>query len=107
VQIRVNGVWHQVNASVPPLGIFAQIDPIPHTTKVAKGDLMLVYSDGFSELETPNGLWGGQGIIDAIPPTFVDPYSVVGAILAAAELLMESTPLQHADDQTILCIAVQ
>ena len=51
----------------------------------------------FSEIETPTGLWGQQGIIGAVPAAEYDANAIIAKIVEAAQRAGK-----RLDDQTLL-----
>jgi hypothetical protein len=41
--------------------------PIPQSLTLSQHDLILSYSDGFTEIKVENSLWGEAGLLSAIP----------------------------------------
>jgi len=53
--------WQQWSATMPPLGVLPNAAPTPLCAELSANDLLILYSDGFSEIETEAGLWGMEG----------------------------------------------
>ncbi len=103
--IRQDGVWSQWQATMPPLGVLPDFVPEPQSTTLKRGDLIVYYSDGLSEIETPDGLWGTQGLQEALTAdNQVDAHGAVKAILEASTALRQNR-YPH-DDQTLLAISL-
>ena len=59
ILIRQNKKWLQLEATSPPIGVLPDSLAITQTTTLTKNDLVITYSDGFSEIELSDGsLWG-------------------------------------------------
>ncbi len=98
--VRTGNKWSLWNASTPPLGVLPDIKPQCDYRILQSGDLLICYSDGFSEIETPQGLWGTQGLLQAIPAHATNVEIAVQNIMAAVENLPNYGAA--ADDQTIM-----
>jgi sigma-B regulation protein RsbU (phosphoserine phosphatase) len=96
------GRWKRWRATVPPLGVLAELRPVAQRMTFEAGDLLVVYSDGFTEIETVDGLWGEAGLLAAMPTNVVDAAQVVEAIVPAAEQVRGGRPVH--DDQTMLVV---
>lgn len=106
--LRINGEWQRWKASAPPLGVLEAIDFTPQRIQLAEGDLLLLYSDGLSEIETADGWWTDAGLVVAAsvqPETKQSAYDVVHAILDAAQIARDGKSLH--DDQTLVGITYQ
>lgn len=101
--VALDGKWHEWTATMPPLGVLPDFSPQCQHARLTPGDLVIFYSDGLSEIETTDGLWGSQGLIDAVK-TLNEPDAkhAANAILQAAAILRGENP-PH-DDQTLLNI---
>ena len=101
---RLDG-WVRCKASAPPLGVFPEIEVTPQRTRLLAGEQVILYSDGLSEIETSYGLWSDRGLIgsaDAEPDGRSSAHVVIDAILMAAQIAREGSPMH--DDQTIVGI---
>jgi len=65
--VRHRGKWQMIEATVPPIGVLPFMDIEPYSLILEPNDLVLLYSDGFSEIEVNNELWGYEGLIKIIP----------------------------------------
>lgn len=92
--------WQQFEATVPPIGVLEEIYPESQTASLTSDSIIVCYSDGFSELPTDDGLWGEQGIINAIDPESSSAATMVDQIIESAHRVASTT---H-DDQTLLII---
>ncbi|MBI5930603.1 MAG: SpoIIE family protein phosphatase [Chloroflexi bacterium] len=97
---RIGNRWSLWNASTPPLGVLPEITPQSEYRLLESGDLLICYSDGFSEIETQHGFWGTHGLLRAIPDQIAGANLAVQEILAAVEHLPNYGAA--ADDQTIM-----
>lgn len=100
--VRLGERWTSVIATMPPLGVLPDALPSVYADQLAFGDLVILYSDGLSEIETAGGLWGEQGLLDAIPAQFDHMQAVIDGVLARANAVrVGATP--H-DDQTLMAL---
>lgn len=100
--IRNDGHWHQLNATVPPVGVLPDIFPETQRFKLKSDVILICYSDGFIEIPTPSGLWGIDGLISSIPPESSDVKQISAAIVRGVQNL--NHPVELHDDQTLLVI---
>lgn len=100
--IRVNGEWTRLQATVPPIGTLPVIFPEQQDLRLNRGDLILCYSDGFTETENEDGFWGEEGLLSSVPPESHDVEAIVQHIVRAADQIRGSK--QAHDDQTIFAI---
>lgn len=106
VVIRRRGpdVW--LEASAPPVGLFAESIYQANTVRLDAGDLILAYTDGFVEAVNPAGEeWGIEGLLSAVKRfPMRQPESVVEAAFAALD---EFSGENQSDDATILAALVR
>ncbi|MFQ3567324.1 MAG: PP2C family protein-serine/threonine phosphatase [Aggregatilineales bacterium] len=101
--IRRGDEWLRWRSTAPPLGVLASIEPELHALALDADELVIVYSDGLTELKTDSGFWGEAGLKRAAELAFgQSAKQVLRAILESAQTAM----LRGADedDQTILCL---
>ncbi|NJL34679.1 MAG: serine/threonine-protein phosphatase [Chloroflexaceae bacterium] len=85
VLVRQGHEWVHLPATAPPVGVLPTLDAELQTLTLQPGDLIVCYSDGFSEIQTPAGLWGQSGLLDAIPNDVPDVNALTRHIVAAAQ----------------------
>jgi serine phosphatase RsbU (regulator of sigma subunit) len=102
--IRRANQWTRLGATTPPIGTLPSIDPDAHEFQLQPSDVLLIYSDGFTEMETVNGFWTESGLLEAVPPQTNDAAIIATSILTAADLAGDKTT--ETDDQTLLIISV-
>ncbi len=98
--IRQDGEWLQLMATAPPLGVLEMLNVEKQVITLKCDDLVLTYTDGFTEIETAAGLWGDRGMTEAVPMTETRPSAAVQCIIEAAEQV-SVTPENH-DDRTLI-----
>lgn len=98
--VRQQNGWSRYGAGSPPLGILPEIASHEQHCALHDGDLVVCYSDGFSELETPHGLWGISGIQAAATTASERASDVRDALIGAAR--QAQTAMSPTDDQTML-----
>ncbi len=95
--------WLRWRSTAPPLGVLTSIEPELQALTLEPDELVIVYSDGLTELKTDDGFWGEAGLRCAAESAFGRPSAqVLRTILEAAQ-----TARLHGadeDDQTILCL---
>lgn len=99
-----NKEWFHIEASVPPVGVLDTLDVTCDTFNLATGDMLVCYSDGFTEINTGNEFWGEEGLQDAFrkeaqlqaanASTILE-----GVISRANKVQVDDVP---ADDQTLV-----
>ena len=88
-----------------PLGIEAGEGYATTTVGLAAGDLLLIYTDGFSEARNPAGAFlGAEGLTAALATAAGPAASVLTAVLSAVESFTAAAA--PADDRTLLAIGV-
>jgi sigma-B regulation protein RsbU (phosphoserine phosphatase) len=98
--IRQGEHWISLPATAPPIGVLPMLNVEIQKMPLGAQDLIMTYSDGYTEIETSNGLWGDQRLKDAIPAGDIAPVAAIEAVNEAAQkaaLLLE----QH-DDRTLI-----
>lgn len=98
----IDGIWQRWEATAPPIGVLRSLGVENQTFKLRPGDTFVCYSDGFSEIETPQGLWGDAGLVSVFLRSLTHPPSMIQAVLDAAESLQQGRS-PH-DDQTIFIV---
>jgi serine phosphatase RsbU (regulator of sigma subunit) len=102
ILVRVDKQWHSYDASMPPLGVLPEALPTMDKGVLNFSDMIILYSDGLSEIETGGALWGETGILNAIPPQFDSMRHVIDAVFGGAKAFRGSA-VPH-DDQTMLAL---
>ncbi len=106
VIIRRGGAVVWLEASAPPVGLFAETVYQAQSVQLYPGDSILVYTDGFVEATNAAGEeWGVEALLAAIKrcPTR-QPESIVEGAFAALD---EFSGNNQTDDATILAALVQ
>lgn len=98
--IRQGKEWVQLQATAPPIGVLPDLLAETQTLTLGNKDLVITYSDGFSEIERPNGdLWGPEGLLKAIPQGASDIDKLTQNIMLASHYAGRT----H-DDQTLVSV---
>jgi sigma-B regulation protein RsbU (phosphoserine phosphatase) len=102
--VLLRGEWTRWRATMPPLGVILDVEPTPQRAQLSDGDLLLLYSDGLSEIETEHGWWLDEGVLHAASESHTprSARTLIEAILNAAATIRAGKPLH--DDQTIVGI---
>ncbi len=100
--LRLKDTWRQWEATTPPLGVLPDAMPRRQQACLETGDLVVCYSDGYSEIETAQGLWGSRGLIEAVTADARSAEQIISAIRLAA-LRTRGNRTAH-DDQTLLTL---
>jgi sigma-B regulation protein RsbU (phosphoserine phosphatase) len=102
--VRQGGDWHLLKASAPPIGVLPDLNVISQSIVLNPGDVVVGYSDGFSEIETSTGLWSEAGLIGAVPDETSPATVLVQDIVGAARQVSIHSELQ--DDQTLIVLTL-
>jgi len=105
VVIGHGGVVTWLEASAPPVGLFAETVYHAQAVQLCPGDLIVAYTDGFVEATNAAGEeWGVQGFIAALKRCSTwQPESIVEAAFAALD---EFSSDSQTDDATIAAALV-
>ncbi|MBX3082887.1 MAG: SpoIIE family protein phosphatase [Anaerolineae bacterium] len=105
--VKTTDTWLSWRANFPPLGMIPDYEITENSSchrVLYPGDLVVCFSDGYTEIEVGNGLWGVQGVRAVIPDEVDSAEQVVTAVRQAADKL-ESDGILH-DDQTLLVLHI-
>jgi serine phosphatase RsbU (regulator of sigma subunit) len=98
VLVRQGGEWQRLAATAPPIGVLPDLHAETQRLKIRPNDLILCYSDGFTEIQMPSArLWGQTGLLNAVSPGANDVQAVIRQIVAASQ---QAGTVQ--DDQTLV-----
>jgi sigma-B regulation protein RsbU (phosphoserine phosphatase) len=105
VVIRRGGAVAWLEASAPPVGLFAETVYQAQAIQLYPGDLIVAYTDGFVEAtNTASEEWGVEGLLAAVKRCRTrQPESIVEAAFAALD---EFSGDNQTDDATILAALV-
>jgi sigma-B regulation protein RsbU (phosphoserine phosphatase) len=105
VVIRRGGAVVWLEASAPPVGLFAETVYLARAIQLYPGDLMVAYTDGIVEATNTGGEeWGVEGLLAAVRRCRTrQPESIVEAAFAALD---EFSGDNQTDDATILAALV-
>jgi sigma-B regulation protein RsbU (phosphoserine phosphatase) len=103
--IRQGGEWHRLEATAPPIGVLPDMTAETQRLALEPNDLIISYSDGFTEIETNEGLWGEEGLLGAVAPGKIDAKTIVDSIVQTAHEVAKNTRLS--DDQTLVIVTYQ
>jgi sigma-B regulation protein RsbU (phosphoserine phosphatase) len=102
--IRRGGAVAWLEASAPPVGLFAETVYQAQAVQLHPGDLVVAYTDGFVEATNASEEWGVEGLLHAVRRCRKrQPESVVEAAFAALD---EFSGDNQIDDATILAALV-
>lgn len=102
VLARLDQHWKTFAASMPPIGVLPDALPQMDAGALSFNDILILYSDGLSEIESDGVLWGESGIVNAIPPRFDSMRQVVDVVFSEAKGFRGSAPAH--DDQTMMAL---
>jgi sigma-B regulation protein RsbU (phosphoserine phosphatase) len=95
--VQHGGTWWRIPATVPPIGVLPDLGLEPQFLTLQTGDMLIVHSDGFSEIATPGRLWGQTGLLGAVAPHLPSAQAILEAIVHESRLAGEAE-----DDQTLI-----
>jgi serine phosphatase RsbU (regulator of sigma subunit) len=88
-----------------PIGIEQNIDPVLNQFQLKAGDVVFVYSDGFTEQEDSNGIeFGEKRLQDTIARCLVAGTPIAQVLPAAFDLFRGPVPLQ--DDASFMALHI-
>ncbi len=102
ILVRHAGQWLQMNATVPPIGVLPESNPETVILALQTDDLVMCYSDGFTEIETDDGLWGIEGLCACIPDGIHTAGEITKQIVKSARAVSNGREIQ--DDQTLVVV---
>lgn len=102
--IRKGHVWGTLEANVPPIGVLPTIRLETQFLKLETGDLIACYSDGFTEIETPEGWWGEAGLMQAISEGGESVHEITRHVVKGARQANGANEIR--DDQTLVVVAI-
>lgn len=97
VLVRHAREWCELNATAPPIGVLPMLEAESQRMTLHPGDLVLCYSDGITEVQIGEGLWGQAGLMKTIPSGARDVQALTHHIIAASQKVG-----QVHDDQTLV-----
>jgi phosphoserine phosphatase RsbU/P len=98
--LRQNADWGHIEASVPPIGVLDVLSVTCEEVMLSPGDVVILYSDGFSEIDTPEGLWGETGLLSVLQGQPVSPQAMLKRVVEQADTLQKGRA--QSDDQTLV-----
>lgn len=102
--LRLNGRWQRQLATTPPIGVLPTLVPREIEMTLGQGDLLILFSDGVTEIDVNGRLWGDGGIISAVPDEEASPSAVVQHVSEAADAVRQAN--EPHDDFTLLCVGL-
>lgn len=102
ILLNHEGKWLDIEASVPPLGVLEDLYPERQTFELSPDDLIVCYSDGFTEIATPEGLWGQEGLRGAIQNRDGEVNTMIEHIVTSSQAAGATS-----DDQTLVVVRLK
>ena len=96
------GKWQFLEATAPPIGVLPFIEFERQALQLYLDDMVICYSDGFTELETPDGMWGHDGFMSALSTRHPNLSSRLNFVLQEVEEIQVDESMN--DDQTIVML---
>ncbi len=97
VLVRQRGSWLHLEATAPPVGVLTHLHAERQIVKLHPDDLIVCYSDGFTEIQAEDQVWGPVGLLAAMPTNMRDVRALMRHIVDAAQ----RAGTIH-DDQTLI-----
>ncbi|MDQ4040797.1 MAG: SpoIIE family protein phosphatase [Actinomycetota bacterium] len=101
--LRADGSATQIGASGPPAGWRPDFSLRDDRIRLSPGDLLLLYTDGLTDVRTPDGLLGSDGLLGRLQDA--RPRTAAGLVAQLRELL-GSPELTARDDAAALALEV-
>lgn len=103
--LRAGGEVEWLGATATVLGVFEDWDCQLGRTALAPGDVLLAYSDGVTEAEGAEGLFGAERLVEAVRVRRADgPAAIVDEILERVQAFEDGSPT---DDLTVMAACVR
>lgn len=103
--LRSGGEVEWLEATATVLGVFEDWDCRLGRTALAPGDVLLAYSDGVTEAEGEDDLFGTERLLDAVLARRTEgPGAIVDEVLARVQAFEDGSPT---DDLTLLAMTVR
>lgn len=67
ILIRHGQSWLRMTATATPIGVLPSLQAEPQYLMLQPNDMTICYSDGFTEIQTQDRLWGQTGMLNTIP----------------------------------------
>lgn len=99
ILIRHQGTWLRLTATVPPIGVLPSLRAESQVLTLKPSDLIICYSDGFTEIQRTTGLWGLTGLLNTIPGGAKNVVALTNHIVEASR---RAGPVE--DDQTLITV---
>lgn len=97
ILVRQQNHWLRLAATAPPLGVLPNLNAEPQVVQLHADDLVIAYSDGFTEIQIKNRLWGQTGLINTIPVGAKDVQALIDHIVTISQRIGIVE-----DDQTLI-----
>ncbi len=101
--LRADGSATQIGASGPPAGWRPDFSLRDDRVQLSPGDLLLLYTDGLTDVRTPEGLLGSGGLLRRLQDA--RPRTAAGLVAQLRELL-DSPEVTARDDAAALALEV-
>jgi serine phosphatase RsbU (regulator of sigma subunit) len=103
--LRAGGEVEWLEATATVLGVFDDWDCQLGRVALAPGDVLLAYSDGVTEAEGQDGLFGNERLVEAVRARRADgPGAIVDEVLARVQAFEDGPPT---DDLTVMAVRVR
>lgn len=103
--LRAGGEVEWLESTATVLGVFDDWDCALGRTALAPGDVLLAYSDGVTEAEGDEGLFGNERLVEAVRARRADgPGAIVDEVLARVQAFEDGPPT---DDLTLMAMQVR
>jgi serine phosphatase RsbU (regulator of sigma subunit) len=103
--LRANGEVEWLKATATVLGVFDEWECQLGRITLAPGDVLFAYSDGVTEAEGENELFGDDRLLAAVREARADgPQAIVDAVIARVQAFEDGAPT---DDLTVLALSVR
>jgi len=85
ILVRHKREWLRLAATAPPIGVLPTLRVEPQVIMLQPNDMIISYSDGITEIQTPDRLWGQTGLLQTVPKGARDVHALTRHIVAASK----------------------
>lgn len=99
ILVKHSHQWLKLRATSPPIGVLPKLKLESQYLTLQHDDIVIAYSDGFSEIQLETRLWGQTGLLEAIPQGVKSAKELISMIVKASQNAGTAD-----DDQTLVAV---